>query len=291
VTKALVVSNCATSAYVGGLKVLFPAWEVRGATSNLASQWVSSNAPNPSFVEYVQDCDIYVGLPPDGSRYGQLLPKQNLRVLIPPFRFRGLQPDVFHLEGFSSALGKGSTLHSRIITASFRAGLTPSRTRSLFNLNTYVAFDFPSLYESEKQKLIGRFGRHRIDLSGSLERWISRGNFLYSYNHPRVDVLMEILRRALVAAELLPVSERERDDDMGVADDLGESIVWPIYPEIARLHDLEGSLIWRRGRAGNYETLDLNQFVQASYKRISAKHLETPELPEWIDILKSLDAF
>ncbi len=258
---------------------------------HLAEQWVSSNPPNVGFLQYAQDCDLYIGAPLAGARYGQLLPERNRRVLIPGFGFRGLQPDCFHLNGFNSVLGKGGSLYSRIVVASFRAGLTPLLTCKLFNQETYKAFDPLTCYDLEKQELIDRFGRYSIDLSGSLERWIARGNFLYSYNHPRIDVLMEILRRALVAAEILPISELERSDDMGVVDNLREASLWPIYPEIARLHGLDGSLTWRMGRAQNYKVLDLDQFVKASFEALTAKQLpEVPQLLTWVGLIKSLIA-
>jgi hypothetical protein len=68
--------------------------------------------------------------------------------------------------------------------------------------------------------------------------------FLYSYNRPRVDVLIEILRRTLVASGLIPMSELECGAEMGIAGELGESIVWPINPAIAKRHRLDGSLTW-----------------------------------------------
>jgi hypothetical protein len=287
--KALVVSNCATSAYVHGLKVLFPDWDVRGVILNLAEQWATSNPPNVEFVEYAKNCDLYIGLPPEGTRYGQLLPERKKRVMIPAFRFRGLQPDCFHLNGFDSVLGKGGNLYSRIVVASFQAGLTHILTCKLFNGKTYEVLDFLNCYNHEKQELINRFGQHSIDLSGSLERWIAHGTFVYSYNHPRIDALMEILRRALIAADLLPISELERGDCMGLVDELSESIVWPTYPEIARLHGLEGSLTWRKGRSDHYRTLQLEQFVAASFAALAAKPLpEVPSLSAWVERVESL---
>jgi Polysaccharide biosynthesis enzyme WcbI len=289
--KALVVSHCATSAYVHGLKVLFPDWEVRGAVITIAEQWASEIQPNPGFVQYAQDCDLYIGATsPNGTRHGRLLPEQSQRVLIPVFWFRGFQPDCVHLNGFDSVLGKGGTLYSKIIVASFQAGLSPALTGKLFNLKTYEMFNFLACYDTERQALLNRFQQYGIDLSGSIDRWIARGNFLYSYNHPRIDVLMEILRRALVAADLLPVSELERDDDMGVVDELREGGIWPIYPEIARLHGLpEESLTWRKGRGDNYQTLDLAQFVEASFKALAGKQLpKVPEMSSWVNWIKLL---
>lgn len=289
--RALVVSNCATATYAEGLKVLFPDWEVRGAMIDLAEKWLTADPPHQAFAGYLKVCDLYVGLPLGPAWHiGQLLPEETRRVIIPGFAFLGLQPDCLHLNGFESVLG-GGNLYSRIVVASYVAGLTPERTAGLFNPETYEAFDFFSYYEQEESKLVDNFRSFGIDLSGCIGRWISRGNFLFSYNHPRVDVLTGILRRALVAARLLPESEWDRDDDMGVADHLLHSIWWPVYPEIAARHGLDGSLIWRKGRAAGYERLHLDQFITASFSALAAKPLpEIRHLPNDLERIKALIA-
>ena len=98
-------------------------------------------------------------------------------------------------------------------------------TSKLFNAETYEAFGFFAFFDAEKRDLINRFQQHDIDLSGSFQRWIAKGNFLYSYNHPRIDVLIEVLRRALVAADILPSTELERPDaDLRIVDNLREAV-------------------------------------------------------------------
>jgi hypothetical protein len=286
--KALVISNCATSAYILGLKALFPEWEVRGAMSNVADQWVLQDPPKTEFIEYLQNCDLYVGSSPEGSRYGRHLSDHSRKLLIPHFDFRGLQPDSFHLPGFESVLGRGGSLFSQIVVTSFVSGLTPVFTSKLFNSDTYEAFGFFALFDVEKRQVVDQFQQYGIDLSGSFEPWIAKGNFLYSRNHPRVDVLIELLCRALAAADILPGAELERRD-LPIIDGLKESGHWPVYPEIGNRHGLEGSLIWRRGRTNDYQPLDLDQFITASFEALGTKRLpRLPDLPEWMDRLKAL---
>ena len=62
-----------------------------------------------------------------------------------------------------------------------------------------------------------------------------------------------------------------------------------MYPEIGNRHGLEGSLIWRRGRTNQYETLDLDQFIAASFETLGAKKWPAlPDLPDWLDRLRAL---
>jgi hypothetical protein len=95
----------------------------------------------------------------------------------------------------------------------------------------------------------------------------------------------------LVAADLRPISDLDRTDDMGVADALKESIQWPVYPEIAERHGLEGSLIWRRGRMADYRTFTLDQFIEASFEQLAFGQLpEIPGLSSRVEQIRSLAA-
>jgi hypothetical protein len=97
------------------------------------------------------------------------------------------------------------------------------------------------------------------------------------------------LRLALVAKELLPISERDSASASDMVDDLSESIVWPVYPEIAARHGLQGTLQWRMGRVHNYKTIELTEFVNAMFKALAAK--PRPQIAEaltWKAMLESL---
>ena len=46
--KALVISNCATKAYIQGMQLLFPGWEIRGVRDKGAAQFVEEGKKNSS---------------------------------------------------------------------------------------------------------------------------------------------------------------------------------------------------------------------------------------------------
>jgi hypothetical protein len=288
--KAIIVHNCATSAYTKGLKALFPEWEVRGVISTLAYQWLIEVPPKTDFMNYLSDCAVLVSCAPADRKILPRMRPSARYVEIPPFGFLGLQPDCFHLNGFVSVLGMGGSLYSRLIVAAFQAGLSQEKTCSLFTESVYRSFGYLDKFESEVAELVLRYEKAGIDLSSSVPRWLSRGNFVYSYNHPRVDVLLEILWRALVAGGFLPPSELDDERELGVSDDLKESIRWPIYPEIARRHGLPGSLIWRMGRSDGYRTFDALQFVAATYEALAQKTLShSPDLVGAKERLESIE--
>lgn len=285
--KALVIHNCATSAYTKGLKAIFSDWDVRGVFEFLALQWLEERGHNSPFFEFLTNCDMYIGPPVANRRYEEFLPREVRHVEIPSFQFLGLQPDSFHLPGFVSVFGPGGNLYSKILVAAFSAGVPRSKAEAFFCERVYDFLDYFGEFDRATNALVQRFKSVGIDLSNAVERWLSRGIFLYSYNHPRVDVLIEILRRALVANGFLPISERDRDEDLGVSDDLAESNIWPIYPEIAARHGVNGSLQWRKGRSDGYRTLSLSDFVTATFEALSEKPLpHLKEMPDWKAVIE-----
>lgn len=288
--RAVIVSDCATYAYFYGLSALRPKWEIRGATIDIAEKWSTENPPKAGFVQLLQNCEIYIGLPYESLPFAKWISPQARKVLIPNFYFRGLQPDCFHLDGFDSVLGAGN-LYSRIVAAAFQIGLSAEQTAKLFNPETYEALDYFGCFAGERENLISRFRNYNIDLSDGIERWLARGSFLHSYNHPRVDVLMEVFKRALSTSDILPVAEVEGADLSKIPDALGTMMLWPIYPEIASRHGLPGSLTWRRGQSSNFETLDLDRFIAASFQKLAERPLpDIADLPVWIDRIKPLVA-
>ena len=87
------------------------------------------------------------------------------------------------------------------------------------------------------------------------------------------------------------MSEIHRKDPVTLQDDLSESNIWPVYPEIAEQHQLTGSLTWRLGRSTNYQTLDLDQFIEASFQKLAEKPLpQLPDFPVWKSRINSLAA-
>jgi hypothetical protein len=280
--QALVVSNCTTSAYVRGLRALLPGWTVAGAALPTLEAW--SRRPETgeyrAFVEFAEAADVLVAL--DGPGIGPpLVPcrPSALRVSIPPFVFRGLYPDAFHLQGRASVLGSGN-LFSRIAVVSHALGGSPERTVALFRPEVYERLGYVALYEHEREEVIRKFAASSIDLSDAFSRWESRGKFLYTLNHPRAFVLFDILCRALAPHALI------RDDPGALAataesliDDLAESMVWPVYQGVGDRLGIHEPLVWRTGRARGFEALDLETFVGRTFSLLRSEPVQPASVP------------
>lgn len=265
--RALVVHDCVTAGYTRALQAWFPDWEVRGAVLGTARAWLAGREAKPAFLDYLRRCELLVGPVRPEPLLDPLLPAAALRLRIPHFLCRGLHPDCFQLKGCESPLGPGLSLQSQIVFAAFRAGLAAAQVPALFRAEVYAAFGHAGQFAPELAALLGRFRAHGIELAEASAGWLRRGSFLYIASHPRIDVLRAALRPyGLAPAE--PAAEPP--------DDLAESLVWPVYPELAAPLGLEGSLRWRLGREQGCRSLDLAEFVAASYRTLAAGPVAEP---------------
>jgi hypothetical protein len=269
--RVLVLSNCVTPIYVYALRALFPDWTVKGVRINVATDWLLSGT-NREFSDYLEQIDLYCGCPLDGPSTGALAGRLSTRIdriIIPTFAFRALHPDAFHLQGHASVL-KDGTLHSRIACASLVMGLSVSETLDRFNDNVYGELGYLDLFDEERGRLIARFGQFGIDLSDAVDQWRARGNFLYTYNHPKRWVVASILVRALRDRYL----ERARIHDAqssleSLEDPLANGIVWPVYPGIGIRYAIEEPFVWRTSTGAGAEELGPEEFVRRTFARLT----------------------
>lgn len=264
--KVLVVSNCATRAYVEFFHKCFPKWETRGALSSQVDEWVENE--NTDFLSYVESTDIFVGLIKNKS-LSSVMPENSLKVFIPPFVFFGYFPDSIFLHGITSPLERG-VIHSRIAASAYIAGKSEQDAAKLFNKAHFSELGYLNELQCSKEKLLSVFNTHNIDLGERFEAWSSDGNFLYTVNHPQAVVFFDI---AFVAMrnhypELLSHVSVERVRET-VDDYMGKGLVWPVYSAISDFQGLPSTNeSWRTSDVhltGTY--LDLQEFIHRSYER------------------------
>ena len=264
--KALVISNCATAYYVQALQVLCPGWTVKGVQVHLAERWISTD-PNAAFIAYVDEVEVYFGLPIEGSLINSRLSKNVAKYYVPAFSFRGLHPDSFHLAEHRSVLEVGN-IFSRIVCACYLQGRGVTETVATFREEVFDRLGYFHAFEDEKQNLISRFLACGMDLSESFEHWNSKGKFLYTYNHPKSLVLADIIsaRGSVICGKR---AYAHYDELIAIHDYLGDSIIWPVYPDIAARHGIKDSLVWRKGAQAGYEEIGLIDFVAQSFENLA----------------------
>ncbi len=266
--------------YLESLQKLFPDWEVRGIAPDWAERWLADGS-RPELNAYLESCDLYVGEPLDGRRLGAALNRNADKIIIPVLYFRGLHPDIAVVPGFRGPLSVGSpiTQCSLVALAARSLGMSVADAETIFHAGVYDALGYFDLYASEKARLLALFSAHGIDISEEFPEWEKMGDFFYITHHPRVKVLIDILRRAL-AGRYLDAAAFRASAALGQThpDNLGGSEIWPIYPEIAAPLGFSGSMTWTRP-SKPVVRLSLHEFVEGTFSALDYMHENWRSMP------------
>jgi hypothetical protein len=269
--RALVIANCTTQIYVEGLQSLFPDWEVRGVAIDRAEEWLASG-DRPEFDAYLRACDLYVGEPSDRWRFGARINPAADKIFIPQIYFRGLHPDVSLLPNFRGPLSVAvpSTQCSLVAVAARALGMNAADAEAMFCADIYREFGFFDLYRAEKQRILDLFSSHDIDLTAEFTNWEEIGAFFHICHHPRAEVLIDILRRAL-AGRYLDAAGFDASAEIARTqkDYLATMGVWPVYPEIAAALGFQGSMTWIRPIKPP-QCISLSDFIAGTFDALDA---------------------
>lgn len=265
-TKALVVTNCVTGVLVDGLKTLFPSWDVRGAMTSTAREWITDQ-PNAAFQAFLADTSVLLTSVPGDPMFATL-PARATTIDLPGFSFWGLQPDSFYVTGPEPAsAAKAGTMQSRIAVTAFLLGWSWQDAVAAFNESVYQQLGYFAVYDAGRDALIRHYAAAGIDIVDAFPGWEAKGNYLYLHNHPKLFVMHDLLcgaltGRLLSAAELVAA----RPSLAELPDYLDVFPIWPVYPEIAGRHNIDEPFLWRTGRADGYEFIDLPEFLRRTWQ-------------------------
>lgn len=157
--------------------------------------------------------------------------------IIPPIVFDGFHPDIHIIAEVGKELESPiEVYHSRILAAAYVLGLSESRAINLFNQLVYRRLGYDKVFQTSKVALAETLAPWGCDvvLDRYFDAWMANGCFMYTPNHPRIDVLASFARFAAERAGLVdPATEMPKH----IPDILAQQNVWAIYPEIA--HDVD----------------------------------------------------
>ena len=263
--KVLIVGNCSTRAFTEFFKKCFPNWETRAVLLVQANDWVEEQ--NEAFLSYVESADVFVGLT-DRECIKSIVPTSALNVFIPSFDFFGYLPDCIFLPGITSPLGLG-VIHSRIAASAYLAGRNEEETLKLFNKEHFNLLGYFDEFDKCRDKLLSKFNAHDIDLSEKFESWTQDGNFLYTVNHPHTSIFFDIVHIAMKNhfPDMLNSNDVE-SARLTVENYMADSVIWPMYPEIAEYHGLVTTPDkWRTSQIHEQgKHMNLEQFIHSSFE-------------------------
>lgn len=257
-----VVGNCQMRGLADCLAALRPGDEVVLVHLNAM---VRPEDRTPEILERhaaaLSDCDAVFSqyVVPDFGPLGTeaLTARARRLVVMPSIAFDGLHPDCIYVRRtdgteISAAMGP---YHSALAFACFAAGIPAARAVRLFNLHSHAALGYLDAHAAALAAMEAHWTALGFDLGKALAE--AGPAFMHTINHPRIDLLQALARQALDRVGIAAAPDAGPPEDR-----LASSVVWPIYPEIARRLGVEGSLDFRPHPS---ISLDLRQVIEASY--------------------------
>lgn len=262
----VVIANCQASAWARTLALIFPGHDVHA--------FYGQDTRNPDKADAIRalvgEADTVFTLDWDDS-HGDFAASRidtitRRAIVIPWFGFSAFHPDLAYIQSASGATEQSplGDYHSLVCAAAFSLGLDEARTLRLFNALVFRRLGYLGRFEQDCEDLVRRFAEHGYDIAASLADWTRRGAFMMSVNHPRAYVIADIVK--LVCRTHGVGRVHDVDYSGYFPDDLAQSSIFPVYPEIARPLGIAGDYLFKApSRPHSTALLDLPEFVAGSF--------------------------
>lgn len=184
----------------------------------------------------------------------------------PAIAFPAFHPDMTYVTGVRKG-GTKETVHSPMVIYHSAIALfgyihevAIDDLCGWYNRYVFNKFGYLDVWDSARADLLAEGELASMPLGFLFEQWRLRGNFMYSFNHPRLGVMADIAR-ALLVREGLPIVNQNVADYLD--DPLRGMSIWPVYPHIADRLGLQGDLNFKSHEPG--VTYTIRQFLESSY--------------------------
>lgn len=184
---------------------------------------------------------------------------------IPNFTFSAFHPDCCYVTANGAAVdGVVGPYQSMIALAAYKEGLTPAQAATFFNEAVYQYAGYLDLWDEQRDRLVTQFGAAGVSIGPALRRMAHGQAFMFTVNHPKIEMLFEVARAILVSR-----NERVHEASWPPPEKLADT-QWPIYPEIGLRLGLAGGYLFKP--AGDPRPMSLEDFLTHSLATFSAWH-------------------
>ena len=199
-------------------------------------------------------------------------------VLFPSISFSAFHPDFVALRSKSTGANVqgpcGDYSHSCLAFLGWKAGLTVEETHQLYKIDNYQRLGFFQYWQRSATSLINAGKEADLELAVFVDEWLARGCFMHSVHNPKLHVMADIARTLLQRNSIDVVAGNPCEY---AQDPLANSVVWPVYPEIAEKLNIQD----------NYSNFDWHERnytfkLQASASLIT-QQVQTLKLKEFIE--------
>lgn len=284
VARVVVMGNCQVQGIASCLRALLPLADV----VTVVADDLRDRSLGPVIVDEYAGFNAIVSQPLESGHWGPLRSSQlaqsgRLLLLIPNFLFSGFHPDLLHMpvEHWKGAAHRFSEFHSALVMAAFRRGVRKDRVADLFNAYVFQRIGYFDEYDIATTFLLGGAAAAGFDLEDELREWRKGGVFVHTPNHPKISVLWTIAQK--IAARLsLPTNP-----DAELPQDPYRANVWPVYPEIAKRLNVEGSYVFQPPKR---LAIHLDEFIAESYATYAQTDFGAMRIPVVDRIMATLAA-
>lgn len=187
--------------------------------------------------------------------------------------FDGTLPDICYVGGLNARVpGPISEYHSRIAVLGYLMGLPVETTVRMYCDAVYRHLGYYDSFQQSLDEMARRDAETDIPLGDLLETKVREGNCFLSHNHPTSLIMAAYINKVgdvLVQRGLAEPSGLKLSQETFI-NFLAQSVIFPVYPEIAAHHGLpyETSYVFRTATVGDEpsKTIALEDFVRAEYR-------------------------
>lgn len=202
----------------------------------------------------------YEGFLEDGCPLASL---RGVAVKIPTFYFSGFHPDVIieKREDGESLSSPAGSLNSAIVLYGYKNGLTHQEIKSLFRNEVYEALGYYDYWRWSVTSLKRNITDCGLNGAEVMNRIIRLGAFCHTVNHPTISAV------SIIADEIAAHLGFNLEKQESLSDPLLQHGSWPIYPELAETHGLDGSYDFEFDELienGKRKAIRLDDFIERS---------------------------
>lgn len=280
--RIVAIGNCQVRGLSACLKAMCPGIEVdhfflRDLKSLEHSEEVAEQLAGYDLVLAHRDVN-----PASGALRTEMLQQKVKRLsLIPKLGFSGFHPDTMMMMDPALRPAPLGSYHSALVAGAYVAGAPREQVADLFNAYIYARLGYFDEYAKARAFLSTQMTRLGFEADSLFDAWEAIGQFMYTPNHPRIEVIWAFAEAICRRDGLAAGGGRDLP-----ADELSENVHWPVYPEIGRRFGVDGSLVFTPQKQ---PALDLDAYIDAVwrlYRRLPVEKLHDRRILQVADVLR-----
>jgi hypothetical protein len=266
----LISSNCQTGGLLAALKGIFPSRDI--------GVLPFPNSDDMEAVELFRRAleGARVWITTDRPELCGDLPIEIIR--IPDLNFNAFHPDM--REAINATTNSLTLPHnnSQIAVWAYNNQISKADAVELFNHDVFKALGYFDCWRHSVATMRTRFASAGIGTE-EFERFFLRikrmGQFMYTFNHPRIDALIELAR---IVARRLGADSKLIEREIVVPDALTYTL-WALYPEIGEELGLRGNYHWRLNCADTiYDLYGIEAYLDFAYQSYATQGIRPTEV-------------